>query len=107
MRFDGLCFTDREVHGVSTMVTTQTLADARALGALVRTRRRALGLRQADLAFGANVGVRFIVDLENGKESCQIGRTLRLLLALGIRVTASYTPASKTEDPDGMGGIEL
>lgn len=88
------------------MVTKQTLTDTKALGALIRTRRRALGLRQADLAFSANVGVRFIVDLENGKESCQIGRTLRLLSALGIQVTASYVATGETEDTDDMGGLE-
>ena len=48
------------------------ITDTRSLGELIRTRRTALGLRQPDLALTANVGIRFIVDIENGKEmSCR------------------------------------
>ena len=33
-----------------------------------------------------NVGVRFIVDLEAGKETCQIGKVLYVLDMLGIKL---------------------
>ena len=65
-------------------MTDNHITDTRALGELIRSRRAALGLRQPDLALTANVGIRFIVDIENGKETCQVGLTLRLLQALGI-----------------------
>ena len=42
------------------------------LGKLIKDTRKSQGLTQADLAISANVGVRFIVDLENGKETAQI-----------------------------------
>lgn len=68
------------------------IIDTRSLGTLIRDRRQALGLRQPDLALVANVGVRFIVDIENGKETCQVGLVLRLLGALGIHLTANSSP---------------
>ena len=40
------------------------------LGKLIKDTRKSQGLTQADLAISANVGVRFIVDLENGKRNC-------------------------------------
>ena len=56
------------------------------LGAEVRAARRAQGLTQADLAMAARTGVRFVGDLERGKETCRLGETLRVLAALGLDV---------------------
>jgi HTH-type transcriptional regulator / antitoxin HipB len=87
------------------------ISNTAALGELIKTRRSALGLRQQDLAMAANVGVRFIVDIEAGKETSQIGLVLRLLQALGIRIEADVpaapTPSGTTEneetfDPDSQ-----
>ncbi|WOH80352.1 helix-turn-helix transcriptional regulator [Bradyrhizobium sp. BEA-2-5] len=80
------------------------IPDTATLGTLVRQRRNALGLRQQDLALAANVGVRFIVDIENGKQTSQIGLVLRLLKALGISLQANMAPAPvlpvQTSDDD-------
>ena len=87
-------------------MTDNQITDTRTLGELIRSRRSALGLRQPDLALTANVGIRFIVDIENGKETCQIGLTLRLLQALGIDLTAHVEPvASPSAEPTGETGI--
>lgn len=43
-------------------------------------------LTQPQLAGLCNVGVRFIVDLESGKETCQIGKVLYVLDMLGIKL---------------------
>lgn len=59
------------------------------LGRLVKNERKALGLTQAELALTSGTGMRFISDLENGKPTCQIGKTLTVLRTLGIRLTAS------------------
>ncbi len=56
------------------------------LGRTIRDARRTLGLRQDELAGAANVGVRFIVDLESGKPTAQMGKTLAVLEALGCKV---------------------
>ena len=53
------------------------------IGTIVRTSRKAAGLRQDELAGAAGVGLRFIVDLEAGKATAQIGKTLQVLQALG------------------------
>ncbi|MFB9267613.1 helix-turn-helix transcriptional regulator [Bradyrhizobium erythrophlei] len=83
------------------------IPDTSALGTLVRQRRKSLGLRQQDLALAANVGVRFIVDIESGKETSQIGLVLRLLKALGISLQADMVPAppSLSQSADDEEGI--
>ncbi len=57
------------------------------LGALVRQFRKASGLRQDQLAGVANVGLRFIVDLEKGKPTAQVGKVLQVLKILGCSLT--------------------
>ncbi len=59
----------------------QTCAE---IGALVRQLRKAQKVTQAQLAGLANTGIRFVGDLENGKETCQVGKMLRVLSALGV-----------------------
>ena len=87
------------------MIETQ-ISDTRALGELIRARRTSLGLRQPDLALAANVGIRFIVDIERGKETCQIGLTLRLLKALGIDLFAHTEAVPRpSAAPTGQTGI--
>ncbi len=61
------------------------------LGATIRQARREQGLRQDQLAAAANVGVRFIVDLEAGKPTAQIGKTFAVLAALGLTITIGGT----------------
>lgn len=53
------------------------------IGALIKSTRNAQNLRQDELAGAAGVGVRFIVDLEAGKPTAQIGKALQVLQALG------------------------
>lgn len=67
----------------------QTLTPAE-IGDIVRTTRKAQNLRQDELAGVAGVGLRFIVDLEAGKPTAQIGKTLQVLQTLGC--TFDVTP---------------
>ena len=57
------------------------------IGSRVRESRRRQGLTQPSLAMVAGTGLRFIVDLEAGKATCQIGKVLQVLEALGIRLS--------------------
>jgi HTH-type transcriptional regulator/antitoxin HipB len=59
------------------------------LGRYVKKERKAMGLTQAELALTSGTGKRFISDLENGKPTCQIGKTLTVLKTLGLRLTLS------------------
>ena len=65
-------------------MSLETIQDCAALGRKVRELRRAQKITQAQLAGLANTGVRFISDLENGKETCHIGKMLRVLETLGV-----------------------
>jgi hypothetical protein len=42
---------------------------------------------QKDLALTAGTGLRFVIDLEKGKETCELGKSLRILQTLGITLT--------------------
>jgi ribosome-binding protein aMBF1 (putative translation factor) len=57
---------------------TVDVHDTRTLGRLVRRARRSRGLTQIELARTAGLGERFIVDLERGKATCEIGPTADL-----------------------------
>ena len=63
----------------------QTLTPAE-IGDIVRTTRKEQNLRQDELAGASGVGLRFIVDLEAGKPTAQIGKVLQVLQALGCAV---------------------
>jgi transcriptional regulator with XRE-family HTH domain len=58
---------------------------AATFGALIRSRRKTLNMRQDQLALATGVGRRFLIDLESGKPSCQLGRSLLVAEALGIK----------------------
>jgi y4mF family transcriptional regulator len=96
---------DRRISGV-----------AHAFGSLVRSRRKAMRMRQDQLALATGVGRRFVIDLEAGKPSCQLGRSLLVAKALGLdlanilasdaRSQSAIAPelpdiAEELEEPDG------
>jgi HTH-type transcriptional regulator / antitoxin HipB len=60
------------------------IKDANELGAAVRSRRRELELTQEELADVARVTLRFVSELERGKESAQFAGIRRVLGALGL-----------------------
>jgi len=66
------------------------------IGAIVRKARKAQGMRQDELAGAAGVGLRFIVELEAGKPTAQLGKALRVLEALGCRFEITLPPERKT-----------
>ena len=57
---------------------------ATAFGARIRSRRKELKMRQDQLALATGVGRRFLIDLEAGKSSCHLGRSLLVAQALGL-----------------------
>jgi len=56
------------------------------LGAAIRSRRKQLKITQKELAMACGTGLRFIVDLEKGKPTCQVGKTLQVLQSLGLAI---------------------
>ncbi|RWB62809.1 MAG: transcriptional regulator [Mesorhizobium sp.] len=62
----------------------QTITDSKTLGLRIQQERKSQGLTQEQLAGLTGVGVRFVRELEAGKESCQLGRALQVATALGL-----------------------
>ena len=56
------------------------------LGRLVRETRTSQGLTQSQLASVSGVGRRFISDLEAGKKSCHLDKTLAVTAMLGLEL---------------------
>jgi HTH-type transcriptional regulator/antitoxin HipB len=62
---------------------------AHELGALIREARKRAGLTLAECAGVNGVGIRFLSELERGKETAKLGLALRVAASLGIRLHAS------------------
>ncbi|MEY9590932.1 transcriptional regulator with XRE-family HTH domain [Bradyrhizobium yuanmingense] len=69
-----------------TGVARQAAEFAAAFGRLIQEERKRQGLRQDELAMVSGTGKRFIVDLEAGKSTCQLGRSLHVANVLGLRI---------------------
>jgi len=69
---------------MSPETATTPLASTKDLGAAIRSARKAAGLRQAEAALLCGVGVRFLSDLENGKETVRMGTVLKVIASLGL-----------------------
>ena len=54
-------------------------------GATVRERRKGMRMSQEDLALVSGVGRRFVIDLEAGKATCELGLALVVANAVGLR----------------------
>jgi HTH-type transcriptional regulator/antitoxin HipB len=54
------------------------------IAATIKATRKTLGLRQEELAAAAGVGTRFLIELEAGKPTARLDKTLAVLGALGL-----------------------
>lgn len=63
------------------------ITSVREIGLIIRATRKAQGVRLDDLAGSVGVGHVFVREVEHGKVTVQIGRTLRLLAELGISLS--------------------
>lgn len=73
--------------------------DAKDFGAYLRRMRKERGYTQAELAELAGVGVVYISQLENGKETAEIGKALQLLELLSVDLMATDRQSETTEAP--------
>ena len=70
-----------------------------ALIQFVKSKRKALGLTQRDLADRAGLGLRFIRELEQGKESLRLDKVNQMLALFGHRMEpAPFRPEVKDEE---------
>jgi HTH-type transcriptional regulator / antitoxin HipB len=67
------------------------------IGKLIRSTRKRLGVTQKHLALTSGTGLRFVIDLEKGKETCELGKALTVLQTLGIKLTLTPPVAHDRE----------
>ena len=60
--------------------------DASTLGKAIKNRRKELGLKQKDVADATGFSVSFISDLENGKPTAELGKSIHLINMLGMDI---------------------
>ncbi len=63
------------------------------LGAVIRERRKQLGLDQAELATRIGVSRQWVIGIERGRARAELGLVLRALDTLGIRLNSATGPA--------------
>ncbi len=68
------------------------ITDAKEFGAALRLRRKELGYTQVFLSEFSGFSVTFISDLENGKSTAELGKSIYLANLLGL--DCSLTPRS-------------
>lgn len=71
---------------------TSEPCDMAQVAAMVKAERKAQGVTQVQLAQLANVGVRFVRDIEDAKESVHFDKLLRVLHTLGVTLALSGRP---------------
>lgn len=64
------------------------------IGKAVQSARQRQKLTQAELAAAAGVGKRFVVELEAGKPTVQLGKVLQVMSAAGVDITLTPRAAS-------------
>lgn len=79
--------------------TSQPEGAAQRFGALVRERRETLGMRQDEVALATGVGRRFVIDLEAGKATCQLGKSLVVAEAVGLRLFDLLAAVDRSGEP--------
>ncbi|MCX8566075.1 MAG: transcriptional regulator, y4mF family [Glomeribacter sp. 1016415] len=67
------------------------------LGEALRHTRKQLKLTQPQLALVANVGVRFLVELEAGKPTIQLEGVLRVIQALNSQLILTMHPSLESD----------
>jgi len=69
---------------------------AKQIGQIVRKARKAIRVTQKELALTSGTGLRFIIELEHGKPTCQLQKTLTVLNTLGVRM--DFTPPNPVKE---------
>ena len=72
------------------------------IGDRIKRLRKVMKVTQKDLALTSGTGLRFIIDLEKGKSTCQLGKTLAVLHTLGVKINLE----SPVMDCDVLSGEE-
>jgi transcriptional regulator with XRE-family HTH domain len=64
----------------------RSFVDTITLGKIIRSRRKEKKMTLKDLSLHCNVGERFLSELERGKSTIELGKTLKVLARLNIEL---------------------
>lgn len=62
------------------------IVSAKDLGQAIRSKRKEIGMRQETAAGMTGVGTKFLSQLENGKETAELGKALQVLYKMGLEL---------------------
>lgn len=62
------------------------IRDSKEIGEVIKQKRKSLGYTQTDISTRTGLSASFISEVENGKETAEIGKVLLLLSILGLNV---------------------
>lgn len=65
------------------------IESSKTLGASLKAARKKLGLTQSEVALVSGVGIRFMVELENGKKTVRLEHVMRVINSLGGKLMLS------------------
>ena len=77
--------------------------DIKYLGEVCRRVRKEMGLRQVDLAKRAGVGVRFLSELERGKQTLEVGKVFQVVRSIGLNLvieSAKFSTSNSCKNVD-------
>ena len=78
---------------------------AKRIGEQVKSTRKSLAVTQRDLAMTSGTGLRFIIELEKGKPTCQLSKVLTVLNTLGIALTLTPPAAARKPGQTAREGV--
>ena len=89
--------TNQSAYAIFPIRNMQTIKNSVELGAVIRAERKRLKVTQKELAMAAGTGLRFLIELEQGKPTSRIDGAFRVLQALGIGLAVGATgPGEET-----------
>jgi transcriptional regulator with XRE-family HTH domain len=76
----------RQRENADQEITYGKISTPEELGRIIRLKRKEIGVLQETAAGMAGVGTKFLSQLENGKETAELGKALQVLRKLGLEV---------------------
>jgi len=83
------------------------IKETKEIGKIIKQIRKSRNMTQAELAVLCKVGVRFIGELEYGKETAMLGKTMQVISKLGIQIEFGIPQAPQNMIPAKLPGNAL
>jgi HTH-type transcriptional regulator / antitoxin HipB len=74
------------------------------IGEMIKNARNDMGVTQRALALTSGTGLRFVIELEKGKPTCQFGKVLTVIHTLGISIKFTLPATDKSTKGAGKKG---